>query len=88
MVEQVEILKRELAESQARSAQLEQILVQRGASTLGEFIDGLRAVVNGAHQGDPRSVQGLQELAAMLDAARSAASGVVAARGIVVPKSS
>jgi len=84
-LEEAEILRRQLAESQQRSQQLEQLLLQRGLGTFGEFVDGLRGICNGAQAGNPGALQNLKELNGLLELARGLASGVTPVRGIVVP---
>lgn len=83
VTEQVEILQRQLAESQARALHLETLLVQRGTTTVGQFLDGLKGVINAAQQGNPQAKANLQELVHYLDLARSLAGKIVPAS--VVP---
>lgn len=75
----------ELDQLREQNAKLQQIVVQRSVNTVGEFIDGLRGILNAAAQGDPQAYSNLIELTQLLEQARGIAKGVVPVGRILRP---
>lgn len=83
--EETALLRQEIARLTQANQELQQLVANRSVHVVGAFIDGLRAILNGAAQGDPAAHSNVRELLELLGRAQAVAKGIEPVNGIMVP---